>query len=182
MAHGRTSDPSRSRVRLGDGGPRLSPPARKALLSLLIAATVSALGADLVLLGLGLTGLSGSDPATVYPAMSLIGASIMAPLAIASLTTGLLLALLTSWGVFTYWWVTIKLGITGTLTVLVLFVLVPRLGNAARAVGHGADISGAERMQLVLTPGIGSTLLLATIALAVFKPTWRLRPPAPPRF
>src|SRR5688500_8057188 len=35
---------------------------------------------------------SGSDPRTVYPAMSIIGSSIMAPLAVASLATGLLLA------------------------------------------------------------------------------------------
>src|SRR5688500_1317068 len=156
----------------------LSPPARKILLSAHIAATVSALGADLVLLGLGLAGSTGSDPRTIYPAMSIIGSSVMAPLAVASLTTGLLLAFFTQWGVFRYWWVTIKLGITASLTVLVLFVLVPRLATAARIVGFGADISEAERLQLVITPAVGCTLLIATVALAVFKPAWRLRRPA----
>jgi hypothetical protein len=153
---------------------RLPPRARNALLSIHIAATVSALGADLVLLALDLAGLLGSDPRTVYPAAYLIGSSIMAPLAVVSLATGLSLALLTSWGVFRYWWVTIKLTITAVLTVLVLLVLVPRLGSAARAVGAGVALTDAERLQLVLTPATGSGLLIGMIALAVFKPSWRL--------
>jgi hypothetical protein len=166
-------------IRTADGpGRALAPPARKLLLSAHIAATVSALRADLVLLGLALAGSSSSDPRTVYPAMSIIGSSVMAPLAVASLTTGLLLAFLTPWGLFRYWWVTIKLGITASLTVLVLFVLVPRLANAARKVDLGAGLSDAERLQLVITPAVGSTLLIATVALAVFKPAWRLRRPA----
>ena len=148
---------------------------RNALLSIHIAATVSALGADLVILALGVAGFSGSDPRTVYPAMSLIGSSIMAPFAIMSLATGLLLALLTRWGLFRYWWVTIKLAITALLTVLVLLVLAPRLGAAAQTVELGAALTDAERLQLVITPTVGSTLLFATIALAVFKPSWRLR-------
>ena len=153
---------------------RLSPRARNALLSMHIAATVSALGTDLVLLALGVAGLSGSDPGTVYPAAYLIGSSIMAPLAVVSLATGLLLALLTRWGVFRYWWVTIKLAITSVLTVLVLLVLVPRLGAAARAVSAGLALTDAERLQLVITPATGSALLIAMIGLAVFKPPWRL--------
>jgi hypothetical protein len=153
---------------------RLPARARNVLLILHISSTVSALGADLVILVLGLVGLSGSDPRIVYPAMSLVGASIMAPLAIASLASGVALARLTSWGLFKYWWVTIKLIVTSLLTLLVIYVLVPRLGGAARVVAAGAALTDAERLQLVLTPATGSTLLIGMIALAVFKPSWRL--------
>jgi hypothetical protein len=135
---------------------------------------VSALGTDLVLLALGVAGVSGSDPGTVYPAAYLIGSSIMAPLAIVSLATGLGLAFLTRWGVFRYWWVTIKLATTAILTVLVVLVLVPRLGAAAWAVSSRLALTDAERLQLVITPATGSGLLIAMIVLAVFKPSWRL--------
>jgi hypothetical protein len=153
---------------------RLPARARNVLLILHISSTVSALGADLVILVLGIVGLSGSDPMTIYPAMSLVGALIMAPLAIASLASGVALARLTSWGLFRYWWVTIKLIVTSLLTLLVIFVLVPRVGGAARAVAAGAALTDSERLQLVLTPAMGSTLLIGMIALAVFKPSWRL--------
>src|SRR5262249_25645088 len=112
----------------------LSAPWRKLLLTVHVAATVSVLGTDLVLLTLGLSSLGGVDPRTIYPAAHLVGARLIAPLAVLSLSTGLLLGALTSWGLFRYWWVTIKLAITAILTGVVLFVLVPRLGAAADAV------------------------------------------------
>jgi hypothetical protein len=154
---------------------RLPPNARNLLLTVHVAATVSALGADLVLLVLGVAGASGADPRTVYPASSIIGSMLMAPLAAASLASGLALALLTRWGVFRYWWVTIKLAITASLTALVVLVLVPRLAAAARSVALGTALTDAERTQLVITPMVGCSLLVLTITLAVFKPSWRLR-------
>ncbi|MGH2383936.1 MAG: hypothetical protein ACRDGB_02640 [Candidatus Limnocylindria bacterium] len=152
----------------------MNPRTRNVLLSVHITATVGTLGADLALLVLGLAGLSGSDTGSVYPAMYLIGSSIMSPLVVLSLGTGLVLALRTRWGLLRYWWVTLKLAITALLTVLVLLVLVPRMGAAAQAVGVGAGPTSAEQMQLVVAPIVGSTLLIATIALAVFKPSWQV--------
>src|SRR6266536_2929307 len=106
-------------------GTNLSPPLRKLLLTVHVATTVSVLGADLVLVALGIAGLNGAEPRTIYPAARLIGAQVIAPLAVVSLATGLLLGLLTPWGLLRYWWVAIKLGITVVLTAAVLFVLVP---------------------------------------------------------
>jgi hypothetical protein len=154
---------------------RLGPGWRNVLLSVHITSTVGALGADVTILALGLTGLAGSDPATVYPAMSLIGGSILAPLAVASLVTGLLLARLSTWGVFKYWWVTIKLATTTGLAVLVLQVLVPRFAAAAHAASAGIALAHADRLQLVVTAATGTTLLIVMVVLAVFKPSWRLR-------
>ena len=155
----------------------LSAPWRKLLLTVHVVATVSVLGIDLVLLLLGLSSLSGADPRTIYPAAHLVGARLLAPLALLSLSTGLLLSVLTPWGLFKYWWVTIKLAITAILTGVVLFVLVPRLGATADAVTGSSPhpLTIAERLPLVVAQAIGSTLLVLNVILAIFKPGWRLR-------
>jgi hypothetical protein len=157
---------------------KLSPPARNALLTAHIAATAGVFGADLVLLALCVSGIRGGDPLTIYPAAHLAGTWLVAPLAILSLGTGLLLAVLTQWGLLRYWWVAIKLVITASLTGAALFVLVPRLKNAASAATGPAPepLSFAERLPLGLAPAGASTLLLVALVLAVFKPGWRLWP------
>jgi hypothetical protein len=152
----------------------LSQPWRNLLLGGHIAATVSVLGADLALLTLVASGLFGSEPRTIYPAAQLIGATVVAPLAVASLGTGVLLGLLTGWGLFRYWWVTIKLAITALLTAAVLIVLLPSLGRAAdAAVAVGPSID--SQPVLLAAPALASTLLLVALFLAVVKPGWRLR-------
>jgi hypothetical protein len=157
----------------------LSPtsPWRKLLVTLHVIATVSVLGADLVLLALGIFGMGGLEARAIYPIAHLVAAWLVAPLAALSLGTGLLLGALTPWGLFRYWWVTIKLAITVLLTGAVLFVLVPRLGAAADAVTGIAPrpLTNAERVPLLAAPAVASGLLMLSVALAVFKPRWRLR-------
>jgi hypothetical protein len=149
---------------------------RKLLLTVHVAASVSVLGADLVLLVLGIASVGGADPVTIYPAASLIGTWLLAPLALTALVTGLTLGLLTPWGLLTYWWVTIKLAIVTVLTGAVLFVLVPALGATANAVtGSTPRLLGAgERLPLLIAPATASTLLAIALVLAIFKPGWRM--------
>src|SRR5918995_6527856 len=134
---------------------------RKLLLTVHVAASVSVLGADLVLLALGVASVGGADPVTIYPAASLIAAWLVAPLALVALASGLALGLLTPWGLFTYWWVTIKLAIVAVLTGVVLFVLVPALGATAEAVGGAgpAPLAAGRRPPLVVAPAGASTPL-----------------------
>src|SRR5918995_924772 len=148
---------------------------RKLLLTVHVAASVSVLGADLVLLALGVASVGGADPVTIYPAASLVATWLVAPLALVALASGLSLGLLTPWGLFTYWWVTIKLAIVAVLTGAVLFVLVPALGAAADAVtGPTPRLLGdAERLSLLIAPATAGALLLVALTLAVFKPGWR---------
>jgi hypothetical protein len=149
----------------------------KAPFTVHVAASVSVLGADLVLLALGIASVGGADPVTIYPAASLIATWLVAPLALVALASGLALGLLTPWGLFTYWWVTIKLAIVAVLTGVVLFVLVPALGATADAVtGPTPRLLGAgERLPLLVAPAMASTLLVVALVLAIFKPGWRLR-------
>jgi hypothetical protein len=155
----------------------LPQPWRLLLLTVHVAASVGVLGADLSLLALGIASVRGVDPVTVYPAARLIAAWLVAPLAMITLVTGVALGLLTRWGLFAYWWVTIKLAIVVILTGAVLFGLLPALGATAEAVtGHTMrELRAPERLPLLIAPAVASTLLLIAIVLAVFKPGWRLR-------
>ncbi len=161
------------RLRPVEGRPKL-------LLTVHVLATVGVFGADLVLVALGVSSLIGAEPRTVYPAARLVAANVVAPLALFSLGTGVLLAWMSGWGLFRYWWVTIKLAITLTLTLVVLTVLVPRLSVAADAATGPAvsSPSTVERMPVAVAPAVASALLVVNVALAVYKPTWRLRPDA----
>lgn len=163
--------------RKGETVMTLPQPWRNLLLSLHVASSVGVLGADLALLIFGIAGVGGADPLTIYPAAQLIGAWLVAPLALLTLATGLTLAVLTPWGLFNYWWVTIKLTIVLVLTGAVLFVLVPSLGATAALVsGAGAQpLSPGQRLPLLLAPAAASSLLVIALLLAIFKPGWRLR-------
>lgn len=153
----------------------LSEPWRRGLLAAHIAASVSVLGADLVLLLLGTAGLGGAAPVSIYPAARMIAATLVAPLAVVALATGVALALGTPWRLFRYWWVTIKLAITVLLTAAVLFVLLPALGETAAAVTAPAPAAPTlrERVPLAAAPAVASALLVVAVVLGVFKPPWR---------
>jgi hypothetical protein len=146
----------------------------KLLVTVHIAAGVGALGADLALLALCAERLGGADPALIYPAASIVAAGVVAPLAPLALVTGVTLALLTRWGLFTYWWVTIKLVIaTGASAALLLF-LVPALQRQAAAVTGTAPNIISNGIPLVVATSTASVLIAIALALAVFKPGWRL--------
>jgi hypothetical protein len=153
----------------------LPQPWRKLLLTVHVASAVSVLGTDLVLLVLGISSVSGANPQTIYPAAHFIATWLLAPLALVALTTGVLLGLLTGWGLLRYWWVTIKLVLTTILTGVILFVLVPSLGVAANAATAAQAFTTAERLPLAVAPAAGVTLLILMVVLAIFKPPWRLR-------
>ena len=155
---------------------KLSPQWRKLLLTVHVATAVSVLGTDLVLLVLGISSVRGADPQTIYPAAHLVATWVLAPLTIVALGTGVLLGLLTHWGLLRYWWVTIKLALTAILSGVILFVLVPRLGVAADAATalDPRPFTAAERLPLLVASAAGVTLLILIVALAIYKPPWRL--------
>lgn len=145
---------------------------RRPLLVVHIAAGVGALGVDLVLLTLGLSGANGSDPRTVYPAAHLIGEAVLLPLAALSVLSGIVLATAGGWGLFRHGWVTTKLIVGVVLFVVVVVVLVPGLGRAA----HDATatppqvLTSGQKLPFALAP-IGATVLLVlNLALGVYKP------------
>lgn len=151
------------------------PPWRKSLLAGHVVVAVSLIGSDLVLIALGVSGLRGADPQIVYPAAHTVDAWIVAPLAILALATGILQAVVSEWGLVTYWWVTTKLAITAAAAVVVIVVLEPRLAASAGAAMAGESFSAAERLPLVIAPSVAVALLVLNVTLGLFKPGRRRR-------
>jgi hypothetical protein len=144
---------------------------RTALLTVHIVTGVGAIGAALVLLTLGIAGVRGADPRTVYPAAHLVEAWVIAPLALLALGSGVALALLFRRGLVRYWWVAIKLTITAALTAVVFLVLEPSLAATAAA----ESLTDAQRTRVALFPAIALALLVVNVVLGLSKPRWRLR-------
>jgi hypothetical protein len=155
----------------------LPPHWRKLLLTVHVSVAAGLIGADLALLTLAVSGWRGWDPASVYPAMSLVSRWVVSPLAVAALITGVLQAVLGPYGLLRYWWVTLKLSITLVLTGLVLFVVVPRLRGAAdSALGAASEgVTDAQRVVFVVVFSLAVASIALMAGLAVFKPRWRVR-------
>ena len=152
---------------------RLAPRWRKLLLTTHVGASVGLLGTDATVLLLAVGGARGQDPAAVYPAAELIGSLLLVPAALLSLVTGVLLGVLTPWGLFRHWWVTVKLALITAGAVLSLVVLTPALTGLAAA---GGPVPLAQRLELVRDSGAASLVLLVTLGLSVYKPFGRIRP------
>ncbi|WP_084740459.1 hypothetical protein [Cryptosporangium aurantiacum] len=148
---------------------KLTPRWRKIALITHVVSSVGWLGADAVLLVLGIAGLTGAagGPDVVYPVAGLIGTVLITPLAVAALVTGIVCGLGTKWGLIRYWWVAVKLVVTAAMAGLVVFVLSPGLRTAADL---GAALPREEQLNLVVAPSVAGSLLLFTTVLSVVKP------------
>lgn len=155
---------------------KLAPRTRKALLTLHIVTSVGWLGVDLVLLTLGIAGLSGVEPDVVYPAAGLVGRMLFAPLGVLAWVVGVLSAVLTPWRLLRHWWVVVKLVITTVMLGLILLALYPTLTDAAEL---GATLTSRQRIDLVIAPSVSSTLMIIATVLSTYKPWGRLRPATP---
>ena len=132
-------------------------------------------------------GLAVGDPGARLGALSTahhLDQTLLAPLAVGSALTGIVLSAATAFGFFHHWWVTVKFAITITQLYLGIFVISDALDAALRAPGSPPPPAG-----LIL----GSLLMVGAIAfqawVSVAKP-WgrtprsagRVRPPAGPRW
>lgn len=164
----------------------MPPRLRKLALTAHITVSVGWLGAVAAFLALALVGLNGQDnpkARAAYLAMGLITAQIIVPLCIASLLTGILQSLGTTWGLVRHYWVLAKLLLT-VLSTLVLMLHTRPIGYMADAAASMAPL-GAElakvRLQLVVDSAAALVVLLVATALGVYKPRgmtrygWRKR-------
>lgn len=141
----------------------MSPVIRKLALTLHIAVSVGWLGAVAAYLVLDLTVAASRDAATMQAALSsmrLITSYLIVPLALASLISGVLQALLTPWGLVRHWWVLISLVLTLFATA-VLLLQVDHIGQ-----GH-------PQGHTLLHSIDGLVVLLIITELSVLKPAGR---------
>jgi hypothetical protein len=150
----------------------MSPGLRKLVLTVHLTSSVGWIGAVVAYLALGVSAVTGQDAQMVraaWIAMEVTGWSVIVPLALAALLTGLVLALGTPWGLFRHYWVLISLVLT-ILSTVVLLLHMPtvssitamvREANGASLGAHGGDL---------FHPGVGLVVLLAITVLNVYKP------------
>jgi hypothetical protein len=151
--------------------PRISiaPPARRALLTAHIIASVGLLGDVAAVLAVNIRAATTSDPALAsssYELLEMFSLVFGIPLSFASLGTGIALGLGTKWGVLRHRWVTIKLGLI--LSVILVGALV--LGPATATMQDGGG--GTETTLIVASAYDVLALSLATV-LSVYKPRRR---------
>lgn len=150
-------------------GPRL----RRLVLVTHVVTSVGWLGAVAVFLALAVLGLSSADPSTVrgaYLVMRPTGTFVLVPLAVASLATGVISGIGTSWGLVKHYWVLIKLLITAASTlVLVLYLQTFKL-LAQTAADPTADLDAVRNLSPALHSGLALLALVVTTVLAVYKP------------
>ncbi|MCK2219393.1 hypothetical protein MF672_037190 [Actinomadura sp. ATCC 31491] len=153
----------------------MSPSWRHLLVWLHVVTSVAWMSQALALFALNLHSALTGDLAG-YRMAELLDGGLLAHFANASAFTGIMLAAMTRWGFFRYWWVLVKFVITLVQLYAGIFLLGPRLAELA---------SGARTAD---PPLLGGTLLMASAIafqawLSVAKP-WRRtrwadrRPPA----
>ena len=148
---------------------------RKLALTAHVVSSVGWLGAVAAFLALAVAGLTSQDAQTVraaYLAMELTGWFVIVPLAFASLLTGLVQSLGTTWGLFRHYWVLAKLLITVLATIVLLLQMESityLAGVAAETTFSRADLREA-RISLVAHAGGGLLVLLVPATLSVYKP------------
>src|SRR5687767_14267407 len=111
----------------------MTPNLRKFALAAHLASAVGWIGAVVAYLALGIAAEASRDGQTVrgaWVAMELIGWYVTIPLAVASVLTGLVMALGTRWGLFRHYWVLFSLALTLVATA-VLVLHMPTVSSMA---------------------------------------------------
>jgi predicted secreted protein len=150
----------------------MTAPLRKLTLT---AHVITSVGALAVFLAHALASLISQDEQMVRAASLAMGLTawfVILPLSLASLTTGLVQALGTAWGLFRHYWVLFKLLLTAVATIVLLLKLGPisYLADVAAEQHFPAPISSGCGRPLWSTPEGGLLVLLTAATLAVYKP------------
>ncbi|GHI98806.1 hypothetical protein TPA0906_06720 [Streptomyces olivaceus] len=127
------------------GVKKLSRPARRGLLVVHVVASASWLGLTLGLLALGATAATTASPTAVEASvrsMKLFADWLLLPLALLTLTSGVVLALGTQWGLARHRWVFTKFWLTSATTVATVLALRPGVNSAVAAVAAGNVLAG----------------------------------------
>jgi hypothetical protein len=145
---------------------------RKAVLSVHLTFSVGWVGAVVVYLVLGIAAVKTDDVQTVraaWIAMETTGWYAIVPLALASLVTGLVMALGTKWGLFRHYWVIFSFVLT-VFAVVVLLLHMPTVSSMTD-VARDADAATLKALGGDLGhPAIGLVVLLAVQVLNLYKP------------
>lgn len=158
------------------GGVNLSRPARRAFLVVHVVAAACWLGLSLGLLALGLAAATGGSAATVEAAvraMKLFADLLLLPIALLTLTSGLVLSLGTVWGLARHRWVVTKFWLTLATTAATAFALRPGVNEAVAAVAAGGPLPDAG--DVLFGPVVSLSAYVFMTTISVLKPWGRTR-------
>jgi uncharacterized membrane protein len=151
----------------------MAPSLRKLALTAHVTSSVGWLGAAAAFLAVAIVGLTSRDARTVrgaYLVMEPAAWLVLVPLAFASLLTGLVMSLGTTWGLFRHYWVLFKLLITVFCTVMLLVYMETFRVMASLAADPDADLGLVRNGSPVIHAVLALLLLLVNAALSVYKP------------
>lgn len=160
----------------------LAPVARKILLTLHIAVSVGWMGAAAAYVTLNVPALTEGDEQAVraaYLMMPIVFVYALVPLAVATVVTGVALALGSKWGLFQHYWVTVSLGVTLFAAAILVLHLPAVNDQAAIAADRHGDVF-ALGGDLFHSVG-GFVVLSVPLVLNVVKPRgltrrgWRMQ-------
>lgn len=162
----------------------MTPGLRKFALTAHVTSSAGWIGAVVAFLVIALVALLDADAEKVRAAsttMALIGWFVIVPFSLASLASGIIQSLGTTWGLFRHYWVIAKLVITVGASVLLLLHM-QVVSGIAMAASDGATpphhLQG-PKMQVVADAGAALVVLLIAAALSIYKPHGRTDEAAP---
>ena len=138
-----------------------------------VTVSVGWIGAVAVFLSLAGLGLTSRDPATVrgvYLVMEHAAWLTLLPLAFATLATGLVMSLGTSWGLFRHYWVVFKLVITAFATTVLMIYMQTFRQMAAVAADTGTDLELVRNPSPLVHSVLALVVLVIATVLAIYKP------------
>ena len=151
----------------------MAPRIRKFVLTAHVTFSVGWLGAVAAFLAFAVVGMTSEDSQTVrgaYLVMEPAAWFVLIPLALASLLTGLIQSLGTSWGLFRHYWVVFKLLINLLATIVLLMYMETFRVLADVAGDPRADLGDVRSASPMLHAFAALLLLLVATTLAVYKP------------
>ncbi|WP_246032050.1 hypothetical protein [Leptospira fluminis] len=160
----------------------MSPSLRKFNLTTHVATSVGWMGAVASFLVLSIAGIASVNAEVVrssYISMDLVSKYAILPMSLASVLTGLILALGTPWGLFRYYWVFIKfvLGVFATIALILhQFVAISEASKKVMIATVGSFPNpGQFGPQLVFDAALAFLVLLFATLLSVYKPWGMIR-------
>jgi len=151
----------------------MPPRVRQLALTAHVTCSVGWIGAVLVFLALAIIGLTSPDDQTVrgvYIVMQPAAWSVLVPLALATLITGIVQGLGTTWGLFRHYWVLFKLLIAGFSTIILLIYMETFRVMASVASDSTADLGIVRNPSPRLHAVLALVVLLVANVLAIYKP------------
>ena len=145
---------------------------RKFALTAHVTSSVGWVGAAAVFLALAVVGLRSDDAQTVrgaYLVMEPAARFVLVPLASASLLTGLVQSLGTTWGLFRHYWVVFKLLITVFATIVLLAYMETFRTVSRVAADPTVDLDVVRNASPALHAAVALLLLLVATVLGVYK-------------